>query len=182
MRVFGRIILFLGLACSTTHQIAHAEAPVTAAELVQKNPLPSRASITGKITAIDSDGLPVANKLNTYVILDGALACYVKLPIVKIENLRGANAPDRNYVYSFDPNGFILSPSAGKVEILRAPQVGSGIARATTSKTLQSQFVNSYSRGMQVVVSGDLSKAPNGKVILRGELRGLGSHPPALRP
>jgi hypothetical protein len=174
-------VLFFLLACSTPNSMAQTEGSgiLTINELRQINPMPSKVAIKGKITSIAVDGFAVVNKLDAVVVIDGVLSCYVKMPIIERSRIQdGTNLHASVLRYLYDQQGFILAATGGKLEILRAPETGSSRGSSRISKTLGSQFINSYSNGMDVVVSGDLITKPNGKIILRGKLRGLGSNPP----
>lgn len=174
-------VLFFLLACSTPNSIAQTESSgiLTINELRQINPMPTKVAVKGKITSIAVDGFAVVNKLDAIVVIDGVLSCSVKMPIIERSRIQnGTNSYASVLRYLYDQQGFILAASGGKVEILRAPETGSSRGSSRVSKTLDSQFINSFSNGMDVVVSGDLITKPNGKIILRGELRGPGSNPP----
>jgi hypothetical protein len=180
-----RSSIFLGLvfflACSTPSSMAQTENSgiLTINELRQMKPMPTKVAIKGKITSIAVDGFAEVNKLDAAVVIDSVLSCSVKMPIVERSRIQnGINSYTSVFRYVYDQQGFILSAAAGKVEILRAPETGSGKGSSRVSKTLESRFINSYSNGMDVVVSGDLITKANGKIVLRGELRGPGSNPP----
>jgi hypothetical protein len=181
MRSMLALVLFFLLAYSTPNSMAQTESSgvFTINELRQMNPMPTKVAIKGKITSIAVDGFAVVNKLDAVVVIDGVLSCSVKMPIIERSRIQnGTNSYASVLRYLYDRPGFILAAAGGKVEILRAPETGASRGSSRVSKTLDSQFINSYSNGMDVVVSGDLITKPNGKVMLRGELRGPGSNPP----
>lgn len=122
--------------------LAHAQAPITVAQLKELKELPKSGQVTGAITKLSSAGIssPVA-----VIELDGELVCEVSFP------LSGA-----------------FSPSS-KVKIEKDSNTIKVIAESSSGKSIIRRIVRTLTVGETVAVRGIFVKKGNG-VKLTGQL------------